>query len=132
MNVTDPIADLLTRIRNGIHANKDTVEVPTSKLKLEVLRILKEEGYINGYDQTTVDGHPRTRVQLKYGPRRTRVIQEIRRVSKPGLRIYKGSKDVPRVRGGMGIAILTTSQGVMTDRQARQMGIGGEVLCSVY
>jgi small subunit ribosomal protein S8 len=131
MNVTDPIADLLTRIRNGIHANKDTVEVPTSKLKLEILRILQEEGYIRSFEPITVDGHARTRIHLKYGPRRTRVIREIRRISKPGLRIYKGSKDVPRVQGGMGIAILTTSQGVMTDRRARQMGIGGEILCTV-
>ena len=132
MNVTDPIADLLTRIRNGIHANKDTVEVPTSKLKNEILRILQEEGYIRSFEPVTVDGHARTRISLKYGPRRTSVIREIRRVSKPGLRIYKGSADVPRVQGGMGIAILTTSQGVMTDRQARQMGIGGEVLCTVF
>lgn len=132
MNVTDPIADLLTRIRNGIHANKDTVEAPTSNLKLQILRILKEEGYIHSYEPVTVDGHARIRISLKYGPRRSRTIHEIRRISKPGLRIYKASKEVPRVRGGMGIAILTTSQGVMTDRQARQLGIGGEVLCTVY
>lgn len=131
MNVTDPIADLLTRIRNGIHANKDTVDVPTSKLKLEILRILTEEGYIKGYEPVVVDSHDRIRIALKWGPRRTRVIREIKRVSKPGLRVYRGSADVPRVHGGLGIAILTTSQGVMTDRRARQLGIGGEILCTV-
>lgn len=132
MNITDPIADLLTRIRNGIHANKDSVDVPTSRIKNEILRILAEEGYIRAFEQVVVDGHDRTRIHLKYGPRRVKVIHEIRRISKPGLRIYKGAKDVPRVRGGMGIAILTTSQGVMTDRQARIKGIGGEVLCTVF
>jgi small subunit ribosomal protein S8 len=131
MNINDPIADLLTRIRNGLHANKDTVEVPTSKLKTQVLRILKEEGYITGYEQVVVDKHDRTRVTLKYGPRRSRAIHEIKRVSKPGLRVYKGAQEVPRVQGGMGIAIVTTSQGVMTDRRARQMGIGGEIICTV-
>ena len=131
MNVTDPIADLLTRLRNGIHANKDTVELPSSKLKTEILRILEQEGYISGFEPVTVDGHPRLKVTLKYGPRRAKVIREIKRISKPGLRVYKGSALVPRVQGGMGIAILTTSQGVMTDRRARQLGIGGEVLCTV-
>lgn len=131
MNVTDPIADLLTRIRNGIHANKDVVEMPTSKLKTEILRILEQEGYIKGFEAVVVDGHDRLRVSLKYGPRRTKVIREIKRISKPGLRVYKGAAFVPRVQGGMGIAILTTSQGVMTDRRARQLGIGGEILCTV-
>jgi small subunit ribosomal protein S8 len=131
MNVTDPIADLLTRIRNGIHANKDTVEVPSSKLKTEILRILEQEGYINGFEPVTVDGHPRLKVSLKYGIRRAKAIREIKRISKPGLRVYKSAELVPRVQGGMGIAILTTSQGVMTDRRARQLGIGGEVLCTV-
>ena len=131
MNVTDPIADLLTRIRNGFHANKDTVELPSSKLKTEILRILEQEGYISGFESVTVDGHLRLKVTLKYGPRRSKAIREIKRISKPGLRVYKGSALVPRVQGGMGIAILTTSQGVMTDRRARQLGIGGEVLCTV-
>jgi small subunit ribosomal protein S8 len=131
MNINDPIGDLLTRIRNGHHANKDTVEVPTSKIKTQVLRILKEEGYIVGYEPVVVDGHDRTKVTLKYGPRRAKAINEIKRISNPGLRVYKGAQDVPRVQGGMGIAIVTTSQGVMTDRKARQMGIGGEILCSV-
>jgi small subunit ribosomal protein S8 len=131
MNVTDPIADMLTRIRNGIHANKDVVELPASRMKVEILRILTEEGYIKGFEEVTVDGHPRVRVNLKYGPKRTKVIRTIRRVSKPGLRVYKGSREIPRVQGGMGIAILTTSQGVMTDRRARQLGIGGEVVCTV-
>lgn len=131
MNINDPIADLLTRIRNGFHANKDTVDVPTSKLKTEILRILKEEGYITSYEPVVVEGHDRTRITLKYGPRRSRAIRELKRVSKPGLRVYKGAQDVPRVQGGMGIAIVTTSQGVMTDRRARQMGIGGEILCTI-
>lgn len=131
MNLTDPIADMLTRIRNAIHANKDVVEIPTSKIKLEIARILFQEGFIRSYEQVVTDGFPRIKVTLKYGPRRTRVIHEIKRISKPGLRVYKGSVDVPRVQGGMGIAILTTSQGVMTDRQARQLRIGGEVICTV-
>jgi small subunit ribosomal protein S8 len=131
MNVTDPIADLLTRIRNGMHANKDTVEVPSSKLKTEILRILEQEGYITAYEAVITDGHARIKVTLKYGMRRAKAIREIKRISKPGLRVYKGSASVPRVQGGMGIAILTTSQGVMTDRRARQLGIGGEVLCTV-
>jgi small subunit ribosomal protein S8 len=131
MNVTDPIADLLTRIRNGIHANKDIVDVPSSKLKTQILRILLEEGFIRAYEPVTVDGHDRTRISLKYGPRRAKVIREIKRISKPGLRVYKPAALVPRVQGGMGIAILTTSQGVMTDRRARQLRIGGEVLCTV-
>ncbi|HEY3267366.1 MAG TPA: 30S ribosomal protein S8 [Armatimonadota bacterium] len=131
MNVTDPIADLLTRIRNGIHANKDSVDVPTSKLKNEILRILVEEGFISRFEPVVVDGHDRIRISLKYGPRRSKVIREIKRISKPGLRVYRPAKEVPRVHGGLGIAILTTSQGVMTDRRARQLGVGGEVLCIV-
>jgi small subunit ribosomal protein S8 len=131
MNLTDPIADMLTRIRNAIHANKDTVEIPVSKIKVEIVKILQEEGYIRSYELVTSGGHPVIKVALKYGPKRTRVIQHIKRVSKPGLRVYRGAVDVPRVQGGMGIAILTTSQGVMTDRRARMLGIGGEVLCTI-
>ncbi len=121
----------MTRIRNGIHANKDSVEIPTSKIKLQVVRVLKEEGFILGYEEVTSEGHPRIKVTLKYGYRRSKTIREIKRISKPGLRVYKKSVEIPRVQGGMGIAIVTTSQGVMTDRKARQMGIGGEVLCTV-
>jgi small subunit ribosomal protein S8 len=131
MTSTDPIADMLTRIRNGIHADKDTVDMPASKIKTEILKILQEEGYIQSFEDVEVDGHDRIRVHLKYGPRRSRVIQEIKRVSTPGLRVYRKATDVPRVQGGMGIAIVTTSQGLMTDRRARQMGIGGEVICTV-
>jgi small subunit ribosomal protein S8 len=129
---TDPVADLLTRVRNANHAYHDSLEISGSKLKLEIVRILQAEGFIKGFEVIKDPKQDRIRVFLKYGPKRERVITNLRRVSKPGLRIYVGKDRVPRVLRGLGIAILTTSQGVMTDRQARKLGVGGEVLCYVW
>jgi small subunit ribosomal protein S8 len=131
--LTDPIADLLTRIRNANRANHDQVEVQSSKLKLEIVRILAEEKFIQSYQFVEDDKQGIIRIFLKYdGPRREKVITNLRRVSKPGLRVYSGSKSMPLVRGGMGITIVSTSQGVMTGRNARRKNIGGEVLCEVW
>src|SRR5688572_2730835 len=132
--LSDPIADMLTRIRNAAMAGHSEVIIPRSNLKVEIARILKEEGYIGDY---TVSGEfpPTITVQLKYfGPRRQRrpVITKLERVSKPGRRVYSGKTDIPRVLSGMGIAILTTSLGVMTDHNARHKGVGGEIICYVY
>jgi len=130
--VTDPIADMLTRIRNANAAGHDQVSVPASKLKAEIARILKEEGFIQDW-MWVHDGPQGTlRITLKYGPKRERVLRGIRRVSKPGLRVYVRRPEIPRVRGGLGIAILSTSRGILTDRQARRLGVGGEVLCYVW
>lgn len=131
---TDPIADMLTRIRNGLMAHRPDVIIPRSKLKVEIARILKQEGYIEDY-AVGEEFPPTITVKLKYfGPRRHSrpVITTIKRISKPGRRIYVGKDRLPRVLSGMGIAILTTSQGVMTDREARRKQIGGEVICYVY
>ena len=128
---TDPIADMLTRIRNGQGARKTMVKIPASKLKKELARILKEQGYIANYRLATDDNKTVIKVYLKYGSDDTPVIREIQRVSKPGRRIYADSKSIPRVIGGMGINILTTSRGLMTGREARRAGIGGEILCNV-
>jgi small subunit ribosomal protein S8 len=135
--MTDPIADMLTRIRNAVHARHLRVDVPASGLKLEIARILEVEGYIQGYkvvDAATPRGATtrRLRITLKYGPRGERVITGIERVSRPGRRVYFGHSDVPRVLGGLGTNILTTSQGVMTGREASRAGVGGEVLCNVW
>jgi small subunit ribosomal protein S8 len=131
--LTDPIADLLTRIRNANRANHDQVEVPASKLKLEIVKILAEEKFIRSHQLIEDDKQGIIRIFLKYeGPRRERVITNLRRVSKPGLRVYSGCKSIPLVRGGMGITIVSTSQGVMTGRNARRKNIGGEVLCEVW
>jgi len=129
---TDPIADLLTRIRNANRAYHDSMEISGSKLKLEVVKILQEEGFIKGHEVVKDPKQDRIKVQLKYGPKRERVLTNLRRVSKPGLRVYSGRDKLPRVLRGLGVAILTTSQGVMTDREARRRGIGGEVLCYVW
>jgi small subunit ribosomal protein S8 len=131
--LTDPIADLLTRIRNANRANHDQVEVQASKLKLEIVKILFEEKFIHSYQFIEDDKQGVIRVFLKYdGPRREKVITNLRRVSKPGLRVYSGSKSMPLVRGGLGITIVSTSQGVMTGRNARRKNIGGEVLAEVW
>ncbi|MBI3946814.1 MAG: 30S ribosomal protein S8 [Armatimonadetes bacterium] len=129
---TDPIADLLTRIRNANHANHDQVEAPASRLKHEICRILHEEGYIKGYGVHRVGVHDVIRIQLKYGPRKEKTITQLERVSKPGLRIYRRKHDLPRVLNNLGIAIISTSSGLMTDREARRRGLGGEVLCRVW
>lgn len=130
MSMTDPIADMLTRIRNGQSADKESVEMPASKLKLAIAKVLEAEGYISGFETTDADGKPRLVVQLKYYQGHG-VIEYIERVSKPGLRVYRSKSDVPTVVGGLGISIVSTSQGVMTDRAAREAGHGGEVLCFV-
>jgi small subunit ribosomal protein S8 len=132
--MTDPIADMLTRLRNANTAFHDEVLMPSSKLKEALARILEREGYIAGWDVAKDETRPgnRLKIELKYTPDRKRTISGLKRVSKPGLRVYMGSQDVPRVLGGMGIAILSTNQGLMTDREARQRRVGGEVLCQVW
>jgi len=128
--MTDPIADMLTRIRNGQMAEKMSVHVPVSKLKHAVAKVLQEEGYIESSQEVVVDGRPMIEVTLKYHGG-TPVIERIQRASTPGLRIYKGKNKLPRVDGGMGIAIVSTSRGIMSDRAARKAGLGGEILCIV-
>jgi small subunit ribosomal protein S8 len=130
MSMTDPIADFLTRIRNGQSSGKTEINVPTSKLKLAIAKVLKEEGYIEDFSAGEHDGKPTLAVQLKYYQGRP-VIDRLERVSRPGLRVYKGKDELPSILGGLGVAIVSTSQGVMTDRQARASGHGGEVLCIV-
>jgi small subunit ribosomal protein S8 len=130
--LTDPIGDMLTRIRNANLALHETVEMPVSGMKKEIARILQEEGYIDGFDVSRSERHDTLVLRLRYGPSRERVISGLKRISKPGRRVY-AKKDRPhRVLGGMGIAILSTSSGVVTGRQAQEMGLGGEVLCYVW
>ena len=131
-NVSDPVADLLTRIRNANLAYKDELVAPVSKLSDSVLRILDAEGYIAGYAREGEGVHQAFRIKLKYGVRRRRAITGLRRISKPGRRIYRGRDELPRVQGGLGIAIISTSQGVMTDKEAARRGFGGEVLALVW
>jgi small subunit ribosomal protein S8 len=131
-NVTDPVADLLTRIRNANTAYKDELLAPASKMSIAILDILETEGFIQGYEQEGEGVHQLLRIRLKYGPRKQRTISGLRRISKPGRRLYRGRSDLPRVMGGLGIAIVSTSQGVMTDRVASRKGIGGEVLAYVW
>ena len=130
MSMTDPVADFLTRIRNGQKAVKTHVEMPSSKLKEAICKVLEQEGYIDSYSVEQEGRKAKLTVNLKYHDGRP-VIDQIKRVSKPGLRIYRGNNDLPRVLGGLGIAIVSTSSGVMTDRAAREAGTGGEVLCVV-
>jgi len=130
MSMTDPISDMLTRIRNGQKARKVSVTMPASKAKTAVAKVLKDEGYIADYSTTAEGQKADLTVELKYFEGKP-VIERIQRVSKPGLRIYRGQEDLPRVLGGLGVAIVSTSAGVMSDRQAREKGIGGEVLCVV-
>ncbi len=132
MTITDPIADMLTRIRNGNMAHHETVDIPGSRIKMELARILKEEGFIRECQWIDDGKQGVIRIYMKYGPNREKVITGLRRISKPGLRVYAKKEQVPRVLGGLGIAILSTSQGIMTDRQARQEGMGGEVVCYVW
>lgn len=128
--MTDPIADMLTRIRNGQAANKVDVTMPASTVKSAIAKVLKDEGYIVDYSMIEEDSKPRMVVTLKYYEGKP-VIEKIQRASRPGLRVYKGKDDIPRVQNGLGVAIISTSKGVMTDRQARAAGEGGEVLCVV-
>lgn len=130
MAMHDPIADMLTRIRNAQRADKVSVSMPSSKLKTAIANVLKDEGYIEDFKVEANDGKPTLEIQLKYYAGRP-VIERLDRVSRPGLRIYKGSNDIPKVMNGLGVAIVSTSKGVMTDRKARAAGIGGEVLCIV-
>ena len=132
MSLTDPVADFLTRLRNGIRARHQKVDIPASKLKLEIARILKEEGYVSNYKLTEEEGRRVLRVYLKYGPNNEAAISSMTRVSRPGCRVYVGRQEIPRVLGGLGINILTTPQGVMTGRQARKQGVGGEILCEIW
>jgi small subunit ribosomal protein S8 len=129
MSMTDPIADMLTRIRNAQMVEKATVEMPSSRVKVAIAGVLKDEGYIDGF-RVTEESKPVLEIALRYHGGRP-VIEKIERVSKPGLRIYRGKDDIPRVMNGLGIAIVSTSRGVMTDRKARASGVGGEVLCIV-
>lgn len=132
MVMTDPIADMLTRIRNASSVKHETVDVPGSKFKVELARILKQEGFIREFKFIEDDKQGNLRIFLKYGAGKERVITGIKRISKPGLRVYANKEEVPRVLGGLGIAILSTSGGVMTDKQARSEGVGGEVICYVW
>jgi small subunit ribosomal protein S8 len=132
MVMTDPIADMLTRIRNANSVYHDKVEIPASKIKQSVVQILKEEGFIKDFD-TVADGKQgMIRVSLKYGPNREKVITGIKRISKPGLRVYAKKEQLPRVLGGLGIAIISTSKGIMSDKTARREGLGGEVIAYVW
>ena len=130
MNMTDPIADMLTRIRNAQMTEKATVVMPSSKVKIAIAKVLKDEGYIDGFLVAGEEVKPMLEIALRYHAGRA-VIEKLERVSTPGLRIYKSKDDIPRVMNGLGIAIVSTSQGVMTDRKARATGVGGEVLCIV-
>jgi len=132
MRLTDTVADLLARVRNAISARHQKVDVPASKLKLEIARILKEEGYIANFKAVEEDGHKVVRIYLKYGNNNDAAITNLQRVSKPGCRVYVGRSEIPRVLGGLGINILTTPRGVMTGRDARRQGLGGEILCQVW
>jgi small subunit ribosomal protein S8 len=132
MSMTDSIADLLTRIRNANQANHEKVDVPFSRLKQEIVRLIKDEGFIKNYRFIEDRRQGTLRIFMKYGPNRERVIKDLRRISSPGCRVYTPVDRIPRVLGGLGVAILSTSQGIMTDRQARRAGIGGEVLCYIW
>ena len=132
MNTTDPIADMLTRIRNANSAKHKTVDVPASKMKTAIAEILFKEGYIKSFEIINNENQGIIRITLKYDEKGTRVIDGIKRISKPGLRVYAGKEELPKVLNGLGIAIISTSQGLKTDKEARQLGIGGEVLAYVW
>lgn len=130
MSMTDPIADMLTRVRNALSAGKVSVVMPSSKLKVAIATLLKEEGYVNDHSVQDIDGKPVLDIALKYYEGKP-VIEMIKRVSRPGLRVYKGKDEIPSVMGGLGVAVVSTSNGLMTDRAARKAGFGGEVICYV-
>ncbi len=132
MTVTDPIADFLTRIRNAHMAKQNVVQIPHSKMKAEIARILQQEGYVQEVSEKGTGVEKRLVIDLKYGPDGSRGITGLRRMSRPGRRVYRKQTNIPRVLDGLGVAILSTSQGILTDHQARRQGIGGEVLCFVY
>jgi small subunit ribosomal protein S8 len=132
MSMTDPIADMLTRIRNGIVSHHDRVELPSSKLKVEIARILKSEGFIRNYSVTEKEPQPVLRVDLKYSPDGEPVIHGIERISRPGRRVYRNKQEIPSVLGGLGLAIVSTSKGVLSGDDAAKSGVGGEILCQVW
>ncbi|HEX5284463.1 MAG TPA: 30S ribosomal protein S8 [Bryocella sp.] len=132
MNLTDPVADFLTRIRNAHRSRHQKLDAPASRLKTEIARILKEEGYIANYKPVEENGQQLLRVYLKYGANNEAAIRDLQRVSRPGCRVYVGKDEIRRVQGGLGISIMTTPKGVMTGRQARREGVGGEILCEVW
>jgi small subunit ribosomal protein S8 len=131
MTMTDPIADLLTRIRNAVANRHETVDIPSSKMKLELIRILKEEGYISNYTAASEEKKGKIRVYLKYAPGRVPVISALTRVSRPGCRVYADKTQIPTVQGGLGICVVSTSHGLFTGKQAQAKGLGGEVLCTI-
>ncbi|KAF0225192.1 MAG: small subunit ribosomal protein S8 [Erysipelotrichaceae bacterium] len=131
MTITDPIADMLTRIRNAVSARHEVVEVPSSKEKVEIARILQDEGFINGY-VVSGDVQKVITISLKYGPNKEKVLSGLKRISKPGLRVYADSNSIPRVLNGLGVAILSTSKGLVTDKQAKKLHIGGEVVAYIW
>lgn len=133
MTHTDPISDMLTRIRNAVHATHETVDIPVSNLKLKIAEVLKKEGYIHSYEMVEITPLKKIiRVFLKYGPRGEKSITAIKRISQPGLRVYTSSHEAPRVLGGLGISIISTSKGLKTDREAKKEKLGGEVLCQIW
>ena len=132
MTMTDPIADMLTRIRNANTVGHKTVDVPASKIKKSIAGILESEGYINGFEVIEDDKQGTIRINMKYGPANEKVISGIKKISKPGLKVYAKATDVPRVLGGLGVAIISTSKGIVTDKEARKLGVGGEVICYVW
>ena len=132
MTMTDPIADMLTRIRNANVVKHETVDVPASNIKKEIVRILLEEGFVRGYDVIEDEKQGIIRIQLKYGQEGERVITGLKKISKPGMRVYADKHEVPRVLNGLGISIISTSKGILTDRQARKENVGGEVICYVW
>ena len=132
MTMTDPVADMLTRIRNANVAGHATVDIPASKIKKNIAEILVKEGYIKGYEIVSGETQDVIRVTMKYGPDKTKVISGIKKISKPGLKVYAKADEVPKVLGGLGIAIISTSSGLVTDKEARKLGVGGEVICYVW
>ncbi|MDZ4655758.1 MAG: 30S ribosomal protein S8 [Coriobacteriia bacterium] len=132
MSMTDPIADMLTRVRNANSASQDSVSMPSSKKIVEIARIMKEEGYVTDFVVKPAEPQATLEITLKYGPRKKRTITGIRRISKPGLRVYAKKDELPRVLGGLGIAVISTSRGVMSEKQARSAGVGGEVIAYIW
>lgn len=132
MNVNDPISDLLSRLRNGMRAGHERVDMPASRLKEDLLRVLSEEGYIASYRRVEENGRPILRVALKYDPEGEPIVNGLERVSRPGRRVYAAAKEIPEVLGGLGVSILSTSKGILTGREAREARLGGEVLCNVW
>ena len=132
MTMTDPVADMLTRIRNANTAGHATVDIPASKIKKNIAEIMVKEGYIKGYEVVAGETQDTIRVTMKYGPDKAKVISGIKKISKPGLKVYAKADEVPKVLGGLGIAIISTSSGLITDKEARKLGVGGEVICYVW